>query len=95
MQTEGAYTAEVMKLMECIGSKEDSLIQIVRTHQYHTISTLLQTVRDLKKIFSKLNKENKSIIAQNIKENGKRGYINTSHVAWTKNWWIRNIPISG
>jgi hypothetical protein len=41
MQTEGAYTAEVTKLKEYVESKEDSLIQVVRTHQPHTNSALL------------------------------------------------------
>jgi len=40
MQREGAYIAEVMKLMKYVECKEDSVIQIVRTHQYHTNSTL-------------------------------------------------------
>jgi hypothetical protein len=33
MQTEGAYTAEVMKLMGYVESKEDPLIQILMTHK--------------------------------------------------------------
>jgi hypothetical protein len=49
--TEGAHMAEVMKLMECVESKEDPLIQIVRTHQHHTNSTLLQKVKNFKKCF--------------------------------------------
>jgi hypothetical protein len=51
MQTEGAYTAEVMMLTVCEESKEDPLIQIVRTHRHHTNSTLLQTVKNFKKYF--------------------------------------------
>jgi len=34
--------------MECVESKEDPLIRIVGTHQHHTNSTLLQTVKNLK-----------------------------------------------
>jgi hypothetical protein len=49
MQIEGANTAEFMKLMEQVESNEDPLIQIVRTHQHHTDSTLLQTVKNFKK----------------------------------------------
>jgi hypothetical protein len=30
------YTAEAMTLMEYVESKEDPLMQIVRTHQHHT-----------------------------------------------------------
>jgi hypothetical protein len=43
MQIEGTYIAEVMKLIECVGSKEDAVMQVVRTHQHHTNSTLLET----------------------------------------------------
>jgi len=48
MQIEGAYVAEIVKLMEYVESKEHSLKQVVRTHQHHTNSTLLHT-----EIFSK------------------------------------------
>jgi len=51
MQTERDYTAEVVKLMEYVERKEDPLIQIVRTHQHHTDSTLLRTVKNFKKHF--------------------------------------------
>jgi hypothetical protein len=51
MQIEGAYIAEVVKLMECAESKGDPLIQIVRTHQHHTNLTLLQTVNDFSYLF--------------------------------------------
>jgi hypothetical protein len=47
IQIEGAYIAEVVKLMECVDSKEDTLIKIVRTH-HHTHSILLETVKDFK-----------------------------------------------
>jgi hypothetical protein len=48
MQIEGDYIAEVMKLMEFGQSKEDPLIQIVRTHQHHTDSTIRQIVTKFK-----------------------------------------------
>jgi hypothetical protein len=51
-QIEGAYIAEVMKLMEYEERKEDPLIKIVRTHQHHTSSTLLETIKNFYKIFS-------------------------------------------
>jgi len=51
MQIEGAYIAEVMKLMECVESKEDLLIRTVRTHKHHTYSTLLQTVNYFSECF--------------------------------------------
>jgi hypothetical protein len=43
MRVEGAYIAETLNLVEYVESKEDPLIQIVRTHQYNTNSALLQT----------------------------------------------------
>jgi hypothetical protein len=51
MQIGAAYTAEVMKLMEYLESKEDSLIQVVRTHQHHTNKTLLERIKNFKKSF--------------------------------------------
>jgi hypothetical protein len=51
MQREGDYTVEVMMLLEYTGSKEVPLIQIVGTHQHHTNSTLLQTVKNVKRPF--------------------------------------------
>jgi hypothetical protein len=59
MHTKGAYITEVMKLMEYTGSKEDPLIQIVRTHQHHTNSTLLQAVNNVKKSFKVKKKKRK------------------------------------
>jgi acylphosphatase len=50
-QTEGAYIAEVMKLMGHVQSNEDTTIQIVRTHQHHTYSTLLQIFKNFKNYF--------------------------------------------
>jgi hypothetical protein len=35
MQTEGAYTTEVKKLIEYVESKEDPLMEVVRTHQHY------------------------------------------------------------
>jgi len=37
--------------MEYVQSKEDPLIQTVRTHQHYTDSALLETVQNLKKYF--------------------------------------------
>jgi hypothetical protein len=49
MQVEGAYIAETLNLVEYVENKEDPLIQIVRTHQHNTDSTLLQTANKFKK----------------------------------------------
>jgi hypothetical protein len=51
MQVEGAYIAETLNLVEYVGSKEDPLIQIVRTHQQNTNSSLLQTLTNLRNLF--------------------------------------------
>jgi hypothetical protein len=48
MQIEGACRAEVTRLMEYVRRKDDPLIEIVRTHNQNTNSTLLQAVRNSK-----------------------------------------------
>jgi hypothetical protein len=53
MQVEGVYIAETLNLVESVESKEDSLIQIVRTHQHNTNSALLQTANKFLEIFTK------------------------------------------
>jgi len=49
MQVERASIAEVMKLMENVESKENLMIQVVRTHEYYTTATQVETVKDFKK----------------------------------------------
>jgi hypothetical protein len=58
MQVEGAYIAETVNLVEYIESKEDPLIQTVKTHQHITKSALLQTANKFAKYFQS---EKKSI----------------------------------
>jgi len=53
---EAVHTVEITKLVRCVDGQENPLIQVVRTHQHNTDSTVLQTARFLKK---KLQKENK------------------------------------
>jgi hypothetical protein len=67
MQVEGAYIAETVNLVEYVESTEDSLIQIVRTHQHNINSALLQTDNKFKKSFQSETKQMKNIITQNIK----------------------------
>jgi hypothetical protein len=67
MQVEGAYIAETLNLVEYVKSKEDPLIQIVRTHQHNTNSALLQTANKFKKSFQSETKQIKNIITQKIK----------------------------
>jgi len=53
MQLEEAYVVEITKLMEYVDSKEDQLIQIVRTHHHNINSAMLQTARRLKRELGK------------------------------------------
>jgi hypothetical protein len=53
--------------VEYVESKEDPLIQIVRTHQHNTNSALLQAANKFKKSFQGETKEIKNIITQNMK----------------------------
>jgi hypothetical protein len=67
MQVEGAYIAETVNLVEYVESKEDPLIQIVRTHQHNMNSALLQTANKFKTSFQSETKQIKIITTQNIK----------------------------
>jgi hypothetical protein len=78
---EGAYITEVMKLMEFVESEKDPFIRIVRTHQHHTNSTLLQTFKDFMKSFQSQTKGVKNIIVQNMKRVRRKGRMGNSHVA--------------
>jgi len=49
MQLEEAYVVEITKLMKYVDSKEELLIQIVRTHHHIINSAMLQTERRLKR----------------------------------------------
>jgi hypothetical protein len=68
MQVEGACTVEVMKWMEYVGSKEEPLLQIVRTHLYDTNSVLFQIISNFKK---SLQSKTKKIRDIRIEYNGK------------------------
>jgi hypothetical protein len=83
MQVEGAYVAETVNLVEYVESKEDPLIQIVRTHQHNTNSALLQTANKCKKSFQSEAKQIKNIITHNIKGKwkGKKGCMDNFHAA--------------
>jgi hypothetical protein len=64
---EGGYIAETLNLVEYVESKEDPLIQIVRTQQHNTNSASLQTANKFKKSFQSETKQIKNIITQKIK----------------------------
>jgi hypothetical protein len=74
MELEEAYIIEITKLMEYVGSSEDPLIQIVRTHQNNTKSTIVQTARSLRTELQKGTRQIKDSIAEKTKERwrGKR-----------------------
>jgi hypothetical protein len=57
MQVEGAYIAETVNLVEYVESKEDPLIQTVKTHRHNTNSALLQTAHIFKKSFQSETKQ--------------------------------------
>jgi hypothetical protein len=49
IQVEGGCTVEVVKWMEYIESKEEPLIQTMRTHLHHTNSALFLVIKNFKK----------------------------------------------
>jgi len=92
MQIEGGYITEAVMMIEYIESTEDPLIQIVSTHQHHTNSVLLHKVKNFTKAFQSETKQTEKVITQSIKIMKKK---DNSHLAQTKNYWIRNSPIDG
>jgi carboxypeptidase C (cathepsin A) len=69
MQVEGAYITETLNLVEYVESKEDPLIQTVRTHQHNTHSALLQTANKFNKSFRSETKQIKNKKLRIFKEN--------------------------
>jgi hypothetical protein len=67
MQIEDAYITEVIKLKECVEHTEDPLMQIVRTHQHNTSSTLFHTATNLQKSLQSDKKKIKNTIASKLK----------------------------
>jgi len=45
MQLEAAHAVEILKLLGYVEKQETPLIQVVRTHQHDTNSTLLEKAR--------------------------------------------------
>ena len=74
MQLKAAHAVEITKLVEYVGKKEDPLIQVVRTHQHNTDSTVLQTARYPKTEVLRETRKMKDSIAEKAKErwHGKR-----------------------
>jgi hypothetical protein len=68
MQIEGVYITEVIKLKEYVEHTDDTLMQIVRTHQHNTSSTLFHTATNLQKSLQSDRKQIKTTIARKLKE---------------------------
>jgi hypothetical protein len=81
MQIEGAYIIEVTKLKEYVEHTEDPLMQIVRTHQHNTSSTLSHTATNHQKSLQSDTKQIKTTITRNLKE---RWEAKRLHGAWMK-----------
>jgi hypothetical protein len=64
MQLEEGYVVEIIKLVQCVDSKEDPLIQTVRARQHNINSAVLQTARRLKRGTRQINDS----IAEKTKE---------------------------
>jgi len=64
MQLEAAHAIEITNLVEYVDRKEDPLIQVVRTNQHNTNSTVLQTARCLKSEVQKETRKLKDGIAE-------------------------------
>ena len=74
MQLEAAHAVEITKLVEHVDTKEDPLIQVVKTHQHNTNSAVLQTARCLKTDVQKETRKMKDSKAEKTKGgwHGKR-----------------------
>jgi len=68
MQLEAAHAVEITKLVEYVDTKEDPLLQVVRTHQHNTNSAVLQTARRLKTEVQKETRKMKDNIAEKTKK---------------------------
>jgi hypothetical protein len=64
--------------VEYVESKEDPLIQIVRTHKHNTNSALLQTANKFKKSFQSETEQTKK-----IKDSEYKRKIGRKNDAWT------------
>ena len=68
MQLEAAHTVEITKLVEYVDRKEDTLRQVVRTHQHNTDSAVLQAVGCLKTEVQKETRKLKDRMAEKTKQ---------------------------
>jgi hypothetical protein len=64
---DGAYITKVIKLKEYVEHTDDPLMQIVRTHQNNTSSTLFHPATNLQKSLQSDTKQIKTTIARKLK----------------------------
>jgi hypothetical protein len=81
MQLQEVYIIEITKVTECVDSTEDSLIQVVRTHQNNTKSAMVQTDRSLRTELQKGTRHIKDSTAQKTKERWQgKGCMDNFHI---------------
>jgi len=81
--------------MGYVESREDPLIQVLRTRQYQTNSKLLQTVKNFRKSFRSGTKQIETHNSSEHKKFEEKRMNEQFSQAQTKNWWIRNSPTDG
>jgi hypothetical protein len=69
--------------MECVDSKGDARMKIVRTHQHNINSTIVQTARSLNRELRRGTKQRKDIVADKKKKMARE------KDAWTMPTWFR------
>jgi hypothetical protein len=80
MQLEGAFLVDTTQVVDYVDSKEDLLIQIVRTHQHSINSTILQRARRLKRELKRGTRQIKDSTAEKKKDGEGRACMDNSHV---------------
>jgi hypothetical protein len=68
MQLEVAWVVEITKLVDCVGNKEDPMIQIVRMHQNSINSEILQTARCFRTELQRGTRQIQDSIAEKTEE---------------------------
>ena len=79
MQLQEAFVVNITQVVDYVDSKEDILIQIVRTHQ-HIKSTMLQTARRLKRELQRGTRQIKDSTANKTKDGEGRGCMDSCYV---------------
>ena len=80
MQFEADHAKEFAKLAEYVDRKEDPLIQVVRTHQHNTNSSVLQTARCLRQKYRKKQEKWTAQRKKQKKDGMGRGCMDNCHV---------------